>query len=92
MNLNEIKNITKSITDHQVRIKKLEQNIVLNKNMSDLRQQNSSIIKDVANIKNEQIDASIRPSPEIIISGIPTQLELEPSVIVENILSSLNSP
>ncbi|KAK0160222.1 hypothetical protein PV328_007650 [Microctonus aethiopoides] len=77
--LTEIKNIAKSVAEQQVRIQKLEQqNVILSKNVVNLSQQNRVIVNDVHDIREGLANMTKQPSSELIISGIPAELELEP--------------
>ncbi|KAK0160242.1 hypothetical protein PV328_007670 [Microctonus aethiopoides] len=77
--LTEIKNIAKSVAEQQVRIQKLkQQNVILSKNVVDLSQQNSVIVNYVHDIREGLANMTEQPSSELIISGIPAELELEP--------------
>ncbi|KAK0160298.1 hypothetical protein PV328_007726 [Microctonus aethiopoides] len=67
------------------------QNANLSKNMSDLVQQHDKIAKDVNEVKHGLVDMFLRPSPEVIISGVPTQHTVEPRVVVDNVLKFLDS-
>lgn len=91
--LTEIRNLTKTVTDQQLKINKLEkQNDSISKGITELVEQNGNISADIDTSKcniNEEIDYL---SPEIIISGIPTQLNVEPQMVIDNILHKLDAP
>lgn len=90
--LTEIKNIAKSVAEQQVRIQKLEQqNVILSKNMDDLSLQNSVTVNDVHEIREDLANMTEQPSSELIISGIPAQLELEPKQMINQLLMSLKA-
>ncbi|KAK0080212.1 hypothetical protein PV326_008289 [Microctonus aethiopoides] len=87
--LNDIKSIAKSVAEHQVKIKKLEQqNDLLSKQVVDLVAQNKSLSNDVNQLKSSAFKFS-NTSLELIISGVPSQLTDEPLVIVDKVLNSL---
>ncbi|KAK0071704.1 hypothetical protein PV326_000956 [Microctonus aethiopoides] len=88
--LNEIKNIAKSVAEHQVQIIKLEkQNELLSKQMSELSDQNKKLIDEVLQLKNVSKSSS-NLSSEVIITGLPDQLAGEPQAIVNKVLASLD--
>ncbi|KAK0073898.1 hypothetical protein PV325_009039 [Microctonus aethiopoides] len=88
--LNEIKNIAKSVAEHQVQIIKLEkQNELLSKQMSELIDQNKRLIDEVLQFKNVS-KSSPNLSSEVIITGLPDQLAGEPQAIVNKVLASLD--
>ncbi|KAK0091697.1 hypothetical protein PV326_002838 [Microctonus aethiopoides] len=91
--LNEIKNIANSVADHQVKIRKLEQqNDLLSKLLADLAAQNKTLLQEFHQLKNGTKGSPRSPNPlsEIIISGLPAQLLDKPQVIVNKVLSSLD--
>ncbi|KAK0071631.1 hypothetical protein PV325_012602 [Microctonus aethiopoides] len=91
--LNDIRIIAKSLEEQQLKIKKLEENnINLSKQMMEVRQQNDSLVKDVDFLKHNTQSVNSSSSPEIIISGIPAMLNLEPCEITEKVLAALDSP
>ncbi|KAK0071137.1 hypothetical protein PV326_001633, partial [Microctonus aethiopoides] len=91
--LKEIKNIAKSVSDQQLRITKLEKhNASLSKNVSDIIEQNKSLALEVSEIKNSLNNVTTPSSPQIIISGVPNQLNLEPHDMFERTLAELDAP
>ncbi|KAK0073341.1 hypothetical protein PV325_009858 [Microctonus aethiopoides] len=91
MQLKEIKNITKNISEQQLRINKLEkQNASLAKNLTDISQQTKALNEDVTVIKNN-LKISSQPTPEIIISGVPSNLNIETDTIIESILTAIDA-
>lgn len=90
--LTEIKNIAKTIADHQVRIKKLEQqNATLSKNVADIASKTDIIANNLKECQRGILSSVSPPSSEVIISGLPSQLPLERHVIAEKVLSALDA-
>lgn len=90
--LTEIKNMAKTIADHQVRIKKLEQqNATLSEYVADIASKTDIIANNLKACQRGIISPASPPLSEIIISGLPSQLPLERHVIAEKVLSALNA-
>ncbi|KAK0077560.1 hypothetical protein PV325_003757 [Microctonus aethiopoides] len=91
--LNEIHNITKTVAEHQIKIKKLEQHSeIMSNKMNDLLNQNNMLSNELKNLKSSIIDSSLKSSSEIIISGLPSQLITHNNVVVEKVLTVLGAP
>ncbi|KAK0087668.1 hypothetical protein PV326_005084 [Microctonus aethiopoides] len=91
--LTEINNLAKTVANQQVKINKLElQNSTLAKNITTLVRQQEINTNDVKVIKHDLTKALNHSSPEMIISGVPIQLAIEPQTVVNNLLRSLNAP
>lgn len=91
--IKEIQNIAQSVSDQQVRIAKLEkQNASLSESVSDVIEQKKSLCLEVTEVKNSLTNVIARPSPRLIISGLPNQSKLEPHVVLERTLAELDPP
>lgn len=90
--MNEIKNLTKTLADHEVRIKKLEQeNNLLSNELSEVSDQNKSLAKKIEELEVTSSNISSKSmSSEIIISAIPIQLSDDLQHVVSSVLTSLD--
>ncbi|KAK0169759.1 hypothetical protein PV328_010401 [Microctonus aethiopoides] len=91
--LNEIKNLTKTLADHEVRIKKLEQqNNLLSNELSEVLDQNELLAREIEELKVTLSGISSESIlSEIIISAIPIQLSDDLQHVVSRVLTSLDS-
>ncbi|KAK0075232.1 hypothetical protein PV325_007180 [Microctonus aethiopoides] len=71
-------------------LKRLEQqNTTLTKNISAIIKRNKEISNDVTEVKNNIKNVYTRPSPEIIMSGVPKQLQIEPHIFLASNMHAL---
>ncbi|KAK0072823.1 hypothetical protein PV325_010737 [Microctonus aethiopoides] len=91
--LNGIKTISKSVADHQIRIKKLEQqNAVLNRNVVELGANTDTISNNLNAYQRDIHTTASLPSSEVIISGIPPQVTFDHHEIAVKVLTALYAP
>ncbi|KAK0074739.1 hypothetical protein PV326_012202 [Microctonus aethiopoides] len=91
--LTEIRNLAKTVADQQLKINKLEkQNGDIFKSVAEILKQSENISTEVNGSKCELKKASYYPSPEIIISSVPAQFNMDPREIVNSVLQILDVP
>lgn len=90
--LNDIKKIAKTLSEHEVRINKLEQhNEVLTTRVNALCEGNYELNNTIRKLKSSQVASSSIASSEVIFSGIPLSLALNPSTAVTKVLKPIDA-
>lgn len=90
--LNDLKKITKTLNDHDVRISKLEQhNEVLATRVTSLSDENLELNSTIIKLQSSQVISSSTSSSNVIFSGIPQQLGQNPLTAIAKILNSIDA-
>ncbi|KAK0075940.1 hypothetical protein PV325_006150, partial [Microctonus aethiopoides] len=90
--VNEIKRIAKIVTEHEVKIIKLEQeNESLSLRLDTLSVDNQKIVSEINHIKEIRTINPPNISSELIISGVPQSLAHNPLTAVTKVLQSIDA-
>ncbi|KAK0070937.1 hypothetical protein PV325_013829 [Microctonus aethiopoides] len=96
--LNDLKKITKTLNDHDVRISKLEQHnevlattIFITQRVTSLSDENLELNNTIIKLQSSQVISSSTSSSNVIFSGIPQQLVQNPLTAIAKILNSIDA-